>query len=84
MGLPVVSVDVDGAKELVELANCGMVVANSEQGITESLIGMAENYDVVGWKKTAMTSRSLFFKQPRIEKIEKTLDSVLILDKGNE
>ena len=82
MGLPVISVDVDGARELVELAGCGKVVGNNEQDIKQSLIDLAEKDGIAEWKQAAGKSRSLFFKQPRIRKIEEALDSVL--GKGNE
>lgn len=75
MGLPVLSVDVDGAEELIELAECGKVIPNTDTAIVDNLISVLnEDLTIETWKRTAMLTRSNFWKEERLKKIKKVLD----------
>lgn len=74
LGIPVVSTDVDGAEELIDLAGCGEVIPNDEQAITECLTAILFNDNLVSsWKQIAFANRHRFYKQSRIKKIETEL-----------
>lgn len=74
LGIPVISTDVDGAKELIETAECGRVIENSEGSIINNLCDILSNSDLISsWQETAKTNAHKFFKENRIKKIESTL-----------
>ncbi len=78
LGVPIVTTEVDGAKELIEIADCGEVIPNDEQAITERLTAILSDNNLMNqWKKTAIANRHRFYKQPRIEKIEQTLNNAI-------
>ncbi len=78
LGIPVVSTDVDGAKELIEIAECGEVIPNNEEAITERLTAiLSDNELIKHWKEIAQNTKSKFFKENRIAKIEKVLIETL-------
>lgn len=78
LGLPIISVNVDGAEEVVEEAGCGLVVGNSELGIVTALDYISENEMVIyDWRCKAEKSKTKFYKDCRIKKIEKILDENL-------
>ena len=74
MGLPVISTDVDGAKELIEEADCGIVIENSLNAIIDAFKGILSNEDIlIEWISFARRNKCKFYKKTRIERIEKTL-----------
>lgn len=78
IGIPVVSVSVDGAEELVELAGCGKVIDNTEEAIMDALVNLSSSEDLIHtWKETAQNNKNRFYKRNRIQKIESVIDSVL-------
>ena len=81
LGIPVVSVNVDGAAELIELAGCGQVIDNSEKGICEGISDIISNADKLAvWKRKADENRIFFYKAERIIKMEKVIDEVAALE----
>lgn len=78
LGIPVVTTEVDGAQELIELTGCGRVVPNSEEGIKNVLYDIFENPSILeSWKLIAEQNKSKLYKLERIKKIERTLCSVV-------
>lgn len=78
LGIPVISVDVDGAKELIAISKCGKVIPNNLQAMKNELCGILNNENLINeWKKTAEKSKYNFYKTNRILKVEKILDSYL-------
>lgn len=78
LGIPVISVDVDGAQELVEIAGCGEVIPNDQKAIEKKLKELVQNREIVEeWKQKANATKECFFKHKRIQKIEDVLDSFL-------
>lgn len=71
LGIPVVSVEVDGAKELIESSNCGMVIKNDDKSIYTELIKVLENKgQIEKWKEQAEISKEKFYKKERIKKAD--------------
>lgn len=78
LGIPVVSTNVDGAQELVEMAGCGEVIPNNEQSIIYRLSSILTDDSLIStWKRVADINKVKFYKQPRIAKIETILDQYL-------
>lgn len=78
MGVPVMSVSVDGAEELIECAGCGKVIDNSKEAIEKELIDYLKDHNKAeSWKKIANTNKNKFYKAERIKKIEYNLDLVI-------
>ena len=70
LGIPVVSVEVDGAKELVELSQCGRVIENDEEHMISGLTSVLTDIDLLQkWKRIAAESKYVFYKEQRINKI---------------
>lgn len=79
LGIPVMSVAVDGAAELIEEAGCGKVIPNSEQAITEELVAYLRDPELAEkWKIEAKRNKMKFYKSERIRKIEAILDLIMI------
>lgn len=79
LGVPVMSVEVDGGVELIEEAGCGKVVENTEEAITSELVDYLNNTQQADeWKRLAKTNRGRFYKQERIKKIESNLDMMIL------
>ena len=78
LGIPVVSVNVDGAMELLELTGCGQGIDNDENGIKKGLSIIINNAEkVTKWKTKALKNKELFYKACRTKKIEQVIDEVL-------
>lgn len=75
LGVPVASVDVDGAKELNEQVDAGCVIKNDAQSIVDFLLGIAEDKTIIAqWKNIAQSRKQSFYKTERIKKIESLID----------
>ena len=78
LGLPVVSVCVDGAQELIEEAECGKVIENSSAAITAELRKLLSDDELISaWKQTADKNKSRFYKAARIKKADEVLREAL-------
>ncbi len=74
LGIPIVTTNVDGAKELIEEAQCGRVIENTEESIINNLSEILSNDKLIStWKETAIQNSHKFYKKSRIEKIENIL-----------
>lgn len=74
-GLPIVSVNVDGANELAEIADCGEVIDNTEEAICDELVRLSSENLITDWKVVAEKNKIKFYKESRINKIENILNS---------
>lgn len=71
LGVPVVSVEVDGAKELEELSGCGKVINNDKESICEELEKILRDEKLIKrWKEQASISKEVFYKKERIKKAD--------------
>ena len=78
LGIPVVTTEVDGAQELIELTGCGEVIPNNEHAIIERLTAILSDKELLSsWKKTAEINKINLYKQPRIAKIEQVLEQAI-------
>lgn len=74
LGKPIISVDVDGAKELVMESGAGIVLDNSERGIIDGLSSILKDERLIErWKDLANKNAKLFYKGNRVKKIEEKL-----------
>ena len=70
-GIPVVSVEVGGAKELCELSQCGLVIKNDANSIISELINiLKDDKKINDWKKQANRTKTEFYKEKRIKRVE--------------
>lgn len=77
VGVPVLSVEVDGARELIELVGCGDVVPNDKRGIVDGITNaLAENLPE-RWREAARQNKVRLSKVERIADIERELDRFL-------
>ena len=75
LGVPVISTDVSGAREIIADSESGLVVDNSEDGIYEGMKEVLCNPSIVEeWK------RKLVFTKERFSKIERTNHLLNIFD----
>ena len=80
LGIPVISVNVDGAQELKELSRCGEVLKNDEVDICEGLTKILENEkQIKKWKEQAVKSKEVFYKSERV----KQANSILVAGMDN-
>jgi len=74
LGIPVVSTEVDGAQELIDIMGGGRVVPNSEEGILSIFDEIIRNPSLLdSWKMIVENNKTKLYKKPRIKKIEDTL-----------
>jgi glycosyltransferase involved in cell wall biosynthesis len=74
LGIPVVSVEVDGAHELKELSGCGCVIDNDENSIQNELVKILKNDEKIArWKEQAAVSKNTFYKAERLKKADEIL-----------
>lgn len=79
LGIPVISTEVSGAKELLgENNEFGMVTENSAEGIYEGLKTLLQNPEkLVHYKKQAEIRGKEFSKEKTVNAVENLLDSLL-------
>ena len=75
MGVPVISTDVGGAREMMEEAECGLVVGNEGDGeLYCAMRGILEDFNIVrGWKNTLQRTKGRFSGENRIDRLVKAL-----------
>lgn len=76
--VPVISTDVSGAKDIVEDAEAGLVVDNSEEGVYKGMKFALENKDKLSeWKKTLTKTKFKFYRENRKKELIKIIDDLL-------
>lgn len=79
LGIPVISVKVDGAEELINQADCGRVIDNDAKSICIELKNILTDEHLVSeWKEKAVSNKTSFYKKERIEKIDHILQEALL------
>lgn len=75
LGVPVLSTDVSGAREIVSEAQAGMVVGMDDTSLYEGLKAVLDEPEMVsGWKKTLLTSRVSFSYETRAKELNRALE----------
>lgn len=75
LGVPVLSTDVGGAREIVSEAHSGMVVGMDDAALYEGLKAVLDEPElVVRWKETLLTSRTAFSYENRVKELERALE----------
>ncbi len=76
LGIPVISTNVDGAQELIDIAECGCVIPNDQESITNNLSEILSNKNLISsWQQTAQKTKYRFYKADRINKIEQVIEA---------
>lgn len=75
LGVPVITTEVSGASEIIELAECGSMVENTENGIYLELKDVLLNpLTLDQWKDKLKITKKYFFANERIKKLNKILE----------
>lgn len=75
LGIPVLSTNVSGAKEIIELAESGLVVDNNEESLYEAILDLSKNPEqILQWKQILKRTRENFSVENKIKKIKEVLD----------
>lgn len=81
LGVPVLTTDVPGAREIVEMAEAGMVVQNTERGLRDGLIKVIEEKKMLEtWSKKLQTTSHNFFsssKECEVEELFQLIENLL-------
>ena len=81
MGIPVVSVEVDGARELIDLTESGCVIENKANSIVSKIIEISNNSEMIlEWQANAKKNKILLYKEARINKICYTLKRIMTIN----
>ena len=74
LNIPVITTDVSGAKEIIEDAECGRLVANSIDGIYFGMKEVLEKAEIIyEWKNIFKRTKVHFYSKKRLERLEKIL-----------
>ena len=77
LGIPVISTEVSGANEIIEDAEAGEVVENSEEGIYKGMRHALELSDVILiWKNTIQSTKYRFSKDYRCHRLYDCIDEI--------
>lgn len=75
LGVPVLSTDVGGAREIVSEAQSGMVVGMDDAALYEGLKAVLDEPELVAqWKQTLLTSRAAFSYENRAKELNRALE----------
>ena len=77
LGIPVVSVNVDGANELIEQTQSGCVIENNSEAIISTLKYVFSDDKIIeNWKRSAEKTKQLFYKNRRIDNFERIINNL--------
>lgn len=75
LGIPVLTTDVSGAKEIIEDAQTGMVVGMQDADIYQGMKTILDHPELVSqWKQVLRYTKNVFSHTVRAEKMKKVLD----------
>lgn len=75
LGVPIITTDVPGAKEIIEDACSGFLVDNSENGLYKGIKRILDEPQLLNeWKNKLNTNRSNFFYKTRVRKISQIIE----------
>ena len=70
VGKPVITTNVGGAKEIIESANSGLIVENTDEGLYQGMKKVLDNPEILKeWEKETLKNREKFFSQARKQAI---------------
>lgn len=74
LGIPVLTTDVSGAKEIVDEAKAGMIVDNNEMALYSGIKNILDNPMLIKkWHHTLQKTKQNFYSEERIKKLIKVL-----------
>ena len=76
LGIPVITTDVSGGQEIIDEAECGLIVPkDNNEALYQAMKRVIENKEIVAtWKQTLTTTREKFSYKNRAEKLYKILE----------
>lgn len=75
LGIPVISTDVNGAREIIADAQAGMVVSVEDEALYVGMKSILDNPNQIDyWKKTIHTTRDVFSYKNRATELLRTLE----------
>lgn len=78
LGVPVISTNVSGAREIIDDAEAGLVFDNTDDGIYNGIKHVIEGNNVVGsWKDTIQSTSYRFSKKYRCEGLYSCIDEIV-------
>lgn len=70
LGVPVITTEVSGAKEIIDNAECGLMVENSDEGLFLAMKSVMDNPQIIkSWKNTLKNTKQRFFAERRIKQL---------------
>lgn len=70
LGVPVLSTDVSGAKEITSMAEAGLVTENTDEGLFSGLKFVLDNPVIIDkWKNSVLITRERFSYDARVKKL---------------
>ena len=70
LGVPVLSTEVSGAKEIITMSEAGLVTENSDDGLFSGLKYVLENLEIIDkWKKSVLITKEKFSYEARAQKL---------------
>lgn len=74
LGIPVITTCVSGAEEIIEDAECGLMVGMDDDSLYEGISRVIQSPMMVGeWKKRLQTTRNRFYAEKRIHRLASIL-----------
>ncbi len=71
LGVPILTTDVPGAKEIIQTAEAGMVVPNNEQGLKTGLLTIIQDKELLNnWSKKLTITAKRFFRASRQKEVD--------------
>lgn len=75
LGIPVLTTEVSGAKEIIDESECGMLVGFEDDDLYNAMKKILENPQIIAcWKEIVLTTRQKFSYDYRAKKIYDVLD----------
>lgn len=74
LGIPVVTTNVSGGKEIIEDAECGLLTEIDDESLYQGIKQVLDNHDIIQqWKDTLVRTREKFSAKVRFEQMKKIL-----------
>jgi glycosyltransferase involved in cell wall biosynthesis len=75
LGVPVLTTRVGGAEEIIDDANCGMIVETDDESLYRGLKEILQQPTLIdGWKGTLSETKRFFYAENRVKKLFSILD----------
>jgi glycosyltransferase involved in cell wall biosynthesis len=78
LGIPVVTTDVGGSREIIEDSECGIHCALDDESLYNALKEILENPELVSeWKETLLQTKIRFSQEVRAQRLYKIIDEIM-------